>query len=177
MHCLFSKAMSLQGASMTEAEIKEFRSKALAQAKRRKHRNDADDIAQEVVISWALKELSGGQVNQTMNQAVKQGIRRINGDERRIGKNGVRRVTDLVGKEIQRFQKDDGIENTLDRNQVLAATFKQLQGIDRLLISLICIYGFSLKELGHCLGTTASAVSYRVKTILKRIEGMKNEQL
>jgi RNA polymerase sigma factor (sigma-70 family) len=138
--------------------------RAKTSARKRGFGEHADDLAQEVLLSF----VEGRGRHQTIDQAVIDAIRRTFGDSR-SDHHQLRRACDWKGLtprvlEIHgKSESDRGCEIGFERIVSL------LGGPDRAIIKLRYQWGFREREIGDLFGLTESRISQRLKDIQTRL--------
>lgn len=150
---------------MENDEARELRERARGRATQTGFFDDADDLAQEVMLSY----LSGNGAHQKVGHAVIDATRKLKGDPR-TEVFAVRSAFESMGEGIE--NESEGIEDfseILDRKQKLNALLDALQGADRVLVCLLIIYGMDHREISYCFGVTESRISQRLGGLSTRI--------
>lgn len=145
---------------MDERQAKRFRDRAIFSARKRGFTEQAEDLAQDVL----LKFISGSGTGQTVDQAVIDAVRGSLGDSRSHSSELRRNfhlypigMDDLAASEVPRRHPQDrlGFESII----------QGLNSTDRAVVCLRFIWGLDGKEIGHCFGVTESRISQRLQRI------------
>lgn len=149
---------------MDEASAARFRKRAIFSATRRGFTEQSEDLAHDVILSW----LEGGGQHQTIDHAVIDAVRRTHG---RSGTPGHEQRRNLE----QRAERVDALANrpgpAVDRDSChdFERLIKPLESIDRAIVCLRFIWGFSEIEIASLFGITESRVCQRLGAVFNRL--------
>lgn len=151
---------------MDDATFRKLYKRALYEARRYWHPDEAEDIAQEVLASFIKNPNS----RQTIRQAVIDYVR-ANGAQIRSGGS---RVCLLAAQQVV---NEDALFNHRSEQRSIPQEFsaiepflEQLESVERCACTLYYVWGFTYDEIGHALGVSESRVAQRFAVILRKVK-------
>lgn len=151
---------------MDSKTAEKFHRIARTKVKKTGSKEDAEDIAQGVILSWLeFEKKNHRQCKQTVSQAITEQVRAIQS----------RKCKDKLEANRLEYLRDaiktapDALESILLWDLVEAITYA-MSSTQRAMLILKCVYGFDSNEIARVFGISKGRVSQRFKEMAKNLK-------